>query len=37
MNSKTVINLIKTKTSKIDVIILFLSFAVIVVGMSPQL
>jgi hypothetical protein len=37
MNSKKVFGLIKKKTSKIDLVILFLAVAVVAVGMSPQL
>lgn len=37
MNSKSLVGLIKNKTSKIDFIILFLAVAVIAVGISPQL
>lgn len=37
MNSRKLIGLMKEKTSKIDIIILFLAVAVIAVGISPQL
>lgn len=37
MKSNKILGSLKDKTSKIDVVILFLTVAVIAVGISPQL